>query len=143
MNVNDFMSIVKLGTLLCFMLCTCVYSVNTILLEVIFIAPCSETKRSSAGKILGKTPKKLAFKFVFFLISQNLFKLEVKYLNFINCIFNDCNLKMCVTQKGIGCHLSDDMKVSRYVAVQITQRDCCDIYCYDINCAFVRYSKNK
>ena len=40
-----------------------VYSVNAILIEVIFIGPCFETKVSLAGKILGKTPKKIAFKF--------------------------------------------------------------------------------
>ena len=33
-----------------------------------------------------------------------------------------------VTQQGIGCKLpDDDVKMSKHVAVQITQRDCCDI----------------
>jgi hypothetical protein len=77
------------------MVFTYVYSVNTILLKVNFIATCFETEGLSASKILGKTPKKLAFKFYFFLISENLFKLEVKNLYFIYCIFNSCNLN-CV-----------------------------------------------
>ena len=32
--------------------------------------------------------------------------------------------------------------MSKHVGVKITQRDCCDIYFYDINCAFVGYKKN-
>jgi hypothetical protein len=51
-----------------------------------------ETKGSSACKILVKTPQKLAFK-RYFLIYENLYKLEVKYLNFENCISNSSNLK--------------------------------------------------
>jgi hypothetical protein len=46
--------------------CSRIYLVNTILLEVTFITPYFETKGSSAGKILGETPKKLAYKFYFF-----------------------------------------------------------------------------
>ena len=72
--------------------CSRIYLVNTILLEVTFITPYFETKGSSAGKILGETPNKLAYKF-FFLISVDLYKFGVKHLNFIHCIFNSCNLK--------------------------------------------------
>jgi hypothetical protein len=72
------------------MVFTYIYSVNTILWEVIFIALSFETKGSLAGKILGKTPKKLAFK-SYFLLSENLYKLDVKNLNFLNCIINSCN----------------------------------------------------
>jgi hypothetical protein len=33
------------------------------------------------------------------------------------------------------CEMSDgDVKVSKHVAVYITQTDCCDIYCYGICC---------
>jgi hypothetical protein len=35
----------------------------------------------------------------------------------------------------------DDMKMSRHIGVQIIH--CCDVYCYDINCAFVGYIENK
>jgi Ethanolamine utilization protein EutJ (predicted chaperonin) len=39
------------------------------------------------------------------------------------------------------CKLSDgDRKMSKHVAVYITQTDCCDIYCYGINCVFVGYN---
>jgi len=31
--------------------------------------------------------------------------------------------------------------MSKHVRVQITQRNCCDIYSYDTNWAFVGYSK--
>ena len=34
------------------------------------------------------------------------------------------------------------VKMSKHVAVYIVQRDCCDMYCYGIDCAFVGYSKN-
>jgi hypothetical protein len=45
-------------------------------------------------------------------------ELEVKCLNFINCIFNSCNMK----NTCIGCELSDgDMKVLKHVGVLITQ----------------------
>ena len=50
---------------------------------------------------------------------------------------------MYVTQQDIGCILSDDdTKMLKQVGVQITQRDCCDVYYYGINCAFVGYKKN-
>lgn len=49
--------------------------------------------------------------------------------------------KNYVTQQSIGCKLpDDDMQMSKHVAVQITQADCCDIYCY-INCALVDCNK--
>ena len=35
------------------------------------------------------------------------------------------------------------MKVSKHVAVWITQRDCCDMYCYGIDCTFVGYYKRQ
>jgi hypothetical protein len=35
------------------------------------------------------------------------------------------------------CKLPDDMTVLKHVAVSITQRDCCDMYCYGINHVFV------
>ena len=56
------MCILKLDTLLCLVMIMYVRSVNTILFVAIFIAPCFETKGSNSGKILDKTPKKLAFK---------------------------------------------------------------------------------
>jgi len=33
--------------------------------------------------------------------------------------------------------------MSKHVGYKITQEDCCDIYFYDISCAFVGYTKNK
>jgi hypothetical protein len=34
------------------------------------------------------------------------------------------------------------VKMSKHVAVKIVQTDCCDMYCYGIDCVFVGYSKN-
>ena len=34
------------------------------------------------------------------------------------------------------------MKVSKHVAVLITQRDCCDIYCYDVIVHLLVITKN-
>ena len=40
----------------------------------------------------------------------------------------------------IDCKLSDgDRKLSKHVALYITQTHCCDIYCYGIDCVFVGY----
>jgi hypothetical protein len=47
-----------------------------------------------------------------------------------------------MTYQDIDCKLADDdMKVSKHGAVLTTQTACCDIYCYDSNCAFVGHIK--
>ena len=70
--------------------------------------------------------------------SENLLKFDMKHLNCMDCISNTCNLKTCVNQEDIGFKLCDgDMRVSKHVAVQTAQRDCCYVYCYGIDCWFV------
>ena len=69
--------------------------------------------------------------------------LVVKYLNFVNCIFNSCNLKNVCNSPSTGFKLpEDDMKKCRNMLECRIQTDCCDIHFYDINCAVVGYNKN-